>query len=173
MKNSLYIPLILLIIGCTKAIDDDIFADQNIEQLLVIDEEGNAIEPETEEVVFTAEELEEINGETEEPDEQEAEEEIDPTLSADNTVSAWQVFDGNTPLTEVDRIVDGSVISLEYAAGTNIANITIEFSIPETASIAQATTSLNFTQNDGVKVFDIVAENGEINTFAFEITVLE
>lgn len=170
MKNLIYILLLVTSISCTKEIDDDIFGGTDVEEL--------AVDPETENPEIdpiTGEPIENPDGEEPEGEEEEPEEEeVDPNLSADNTIDGWQVFNGNTLLTPSDEVDGGdNTFKLVFPIGTNITNITIQFSLPESATIAQATSGLNFTTNDGVKVFDIVAENGDTRTYAFDISIAE
>ena len=162
MKNILYLLLLIILFSCTKEIDEDILEGiVDVEELI-----GNPdLDPDDPEI-------DPITGEPiEEEEEEEEEEEIDPNLSGENTITGWQIFDGITPLTPSNQITDGNVIVLEFPIGTNITNISIQFSLPVNATVAQSTTGLNFNTNDGVKVFDIVAENGQIRTYAFDISI--
>ena len=173
MKSTLIIYSILLIAitaSCTKEIDDDIFGGTDVEEL--------AVDPETENPEIdpiTGEPIENPDGEEPEGEEEEhEEEEVDPNLSADNSIDSWQIFNGNTLLTPSDSVDGGDdTFKVLFPAGTNITNITIRFSLPANATVAQSTTGLNFTTNDGVKVFDIVAENGDTRTYAFDISIAE
>lgn len=156
MKKIIYLILLTAIVSCTKEIDEDIFV--GVEEEVLIDDTPE-IDPETGEPIVDPEE------------EMDPEEEVDPSLSDNNTVSNWSVLSSEgVELVYEDITAEGNVVALVYPLGTTITNLTIRFSIAETASVVQATTGLNFEVNDGLKVFDIVAENGEINTYAFEIT---
>lgn len=173
MKKTLIIYSILSIAitaSCTKEIDDDIFGGTDVEEL-ILDPENPEIDP------ITGEPIENPDDEgnpDEEEEENPEEEEVDPNLSADNSIDSWQIFNGNTLLTPSDSVDGGDdTFKLLFLAGTNITNITIQFSLPANATVAQSTTGLNFTTNDGVKVFDVVAENGEIRTYAFDISIEE
>ena len=178
MKKIIYtVCCLFTFFSCTKEIDDDIFGGIDVEQL-IDNPEVPLIDPITGEPIdddlgggLDNPEVDPITGEPTE--EEPMEEEVDPSLSGENTLLGWQIFDGNAALTAINEIQDGNILIFEYPVGTNLTNITIAFSLPDKATVEQSTTGLNFTINDGVKVFNVVAENGAINTYAFDISINE
>ena len=183
MKKITYIAFCLFtLISCTKEIDDDIFGGVDVDQLVTDpdDPDNPLIDPITGEPIdpdnplidpITGEPIVEIDPETGLPIEPDPEE-VDPDLSGENELLDWRILDGNTELTNFIRTPgdDPNVFALVFLIDTDITNITIEFTVSENATIAESTTGLNFTTNDGVKIFTVIAENGDPMPYVFEIT---